>query len=185
MAKKMDETKKTKLVYSGELAFFAVAFLVLGILLLTNVLHPNNLVLRQIFVYVSLAGGAWAIADFFWCLFSPKRKAKNSMIDKALLLPVAISIIVIDIITLVKGFEETLDFHRIAVGALFLYIAIDYAFQAIYHYYKPVPLLLKAIEEAEAEKKKEKELLLDQQNSEIAPKEEDLLPKEEPIEKDQ
>lgn len=66
----MDETKKTKLVYSGELAFFAVAFLVLGILLLTNVLHPNNLVLRQIFVYVSLAGGAWAIADFFWCLFS-------------------------------------------------------------------------------------------------------------------
>ncbi len=182
MAKKMDEMKKAKLVYSGELAFFAVAFSVLGILLLTNVLHPSNLILRQVFVYISLVGGTWVIADFIWCLASEKRRKKNSLLDKATLLPVAVSIIAIDIITLVKGFEETLEFHRIAVGILFLYIAVAYGFQAVYHYYHPLPMLVQAVEEGLAEEQKEKELLLDQvptQLQEEAPAQEESPKQEE------
>ncbi|MBO4540907.1 MAG: hypothetical protein J5736_02925 [Bacilli bacterium] len=160
---KLNEEQKAKLVYSGELAFFALVFFVLGILLLTNVLHPSNLVLRQIFVYVSLAGGAWVIADFIWCLLSEKRRKKNSMLDKASLLPVALSIMSIDVITLVQGFEETLELHRIAVGIVFLYIALAYGFQAFYHYKHPHPAILKMLEDAKAEEEKQKELLLDQQ----------------------
>lgn len=182
MAKKMDEMKKAKLVYSGELGFFAVAFTVLGILLLTNVLHPSNLILRQVFVYISLVGGTWVIADFIWCLASEKRRKKNSLLDKATLLPVAVSIIAIDIITLVKGFEETLEFHRIAVGILFLYIAVAYGFQAVYHYYHPLPMLIEAVEEEKAEQQKQEESQKEEAPAE--PQEEAPAQKENPKEEE-
>ena len=143
--KKVDPIKKIKLVYSGELMLFFALFLLLGVFFLTGIIKVREWK-RYVFSIVTLIGGIWLLIDFFWTMFSPKRKAKNSLIDKILVFPVGIALIVFDIIAIVYRFSEDLP-YRYVIGIDLCYLSAVYLFEAIYHYFKPVPLLLNAIEE--------------------------------------
>ena len=148
---KISSEKKVKLIYSGELLFFAIVFAVIATLEITRVLHLKEWVLIT-FNWLTIFGGAWMIVDFFWVFFSKKRRAKNSLLDKALLVPLGIFLIVFDIICFAKwGFktDSSYDFRLYMMTGAFYYVTAIYLFQAIYHYFYPVPMMLEAIKEEE------------------------------------
>jgi len=165
MAKsKMPEEKKIKLIYSGELLFFSLVFIVLGILILTNVIVIKT-VFKWIYNIGTLGGGCWVIFDFFWCLKSKKRRSKVAFIDKILLVPVALASIPFDIYCFVSGMDN--PFYQRVIGIAFLYLAAVYIFQGIYHYKYPIPGLFDDLEE-----EKKKKLLEEQTKTEEVGKEE-------------
>lgn len=156
--KNQDPLFKEKLILTIEYAVFCVLFLVLGVLILTGIL-PLKGTFRKVLIYVSLIGGAFICFDLFWTLFSKKRRKRWSLVDKFLAFPAGASVVVIDILTFVWGFEETVKLHETYVGYLFLYLAFVYLFEGIYHYFKPQPLLLEELEnekESLEERKDEK-----------------------------
>lgn len=135
--KKLDETTKVKLIYSGELAFFAIVFLVLGILFLTKVIAVQDWK-RLVFTWATLVGGFLLIGDFVWALVSKKRRKKICLLDKIMILPVSLFLIGFDLYALITNLLDV-EVYAIVVGVDFIYIAADYIFQSIYHYFKPVP----------------------------------------------
>ena len=139
------QEKKIKLIYSGELLVFAVVFIVLGILELLRVIKLSDR-FQLIFKIITLAGATWLIVDFVWVMLSPKRKAKNAVMDKAMMLPLALYLYVFDIIGFV--FQPGYGYYQVGVPAAFFYVACAYTFQGIYHYYHPIPSILEIIEEA-------------------------------------
>ena len=144
--------KKAKKVYTIELAIFTLIFLVLGILILVDVI-PLRGTFRKVLIYVSIAGSLWLLADFFWTCFSKKRRAKNSLFDKLLALPAGIAVLVLDILTFVIGFEESNQLHETFVGILFCYLAAAYVAQIVYHWFRPLPMLIEGAREEEEEAK--------------------------------
>ena len=158
MKKKMDPFTKMKLFYSGELILIAIVFLVMAILDLTYVLHLKDTVIT-IFNWITLFGGLWLIIDFFWTLLSPKKRAKNCLLDKIISLPAGIYLITFDLIALIGNIDKTIhyDFYRLGISIAFLYIAANYTFQGIYHWFHPVPMLLAEFA-AEEEKEKAEEV---------------------------
>ena len=152
MKKKMSDFDKAKLIYSGELVLFAVVFLVLGILIMTHVISLSKNY-RYIFTFLTLGGGVFIISDFIWLCCSKKRQKKNSFLDKALVLPVGVALIVIDLISIISGIEKMpYEYFQYCCSSIFLYVALVYAFQGIYHYKVPAKALVYAYE---IEKKKE------------------------------
>ncbi len=149
------EMKKAVLIYTIELAFFAATFATLGILILLSIIHLGG-TFRQIYVYVTLAGGGWLLADFLWALLSKKRRKKVSLLDKALTLPVAPVLLSTDVIILLNGLEATVELHRLTVGGLFCYFGVIYAIEAVYHFYVPIPGLVETEKKINAEEEKEK-----------------------------
>ena len=179
MAKeKMSLEKKTKLFYSGELMLFAILFFVLATLEILGVIGKRPIMLN-IFNFITAAGGLWMIADFLWVLFSKKRRKKNSLVDKALLVPLGIYLITFDIICFLRMSAMWQDadfnsFRRLMMGIAFYYIGAIYLFQSIYHYFVPVPMLVKAIEDAykaEQEEQEKERLAALKEQSEINPEE--------------
>ena len=156
MKKKMDPLKKIKLIYSGELILIAVVALVIGILDLTYVIRINNTVLT-IFNWVTMFGGLWIIIDFLWTLLSPKRRAKNALIDKIILLPLGTFLLTFDLIALIGNYskDNQYDFYRIGVSVALLYLSFAYTFQGIYHWFHPLPSLLEELEKEEQEEPQE------------------------------
>ncbi len=157
--KKMDGLKKVKLIYSGELLLFAVVFVVIGILILVGVISIKDWK-RIAFSYVTLAGGAWLIADFIWTLASPKRRARKPLIDKILVLPAALTVISFDIYAFVKGMvhsDVTSPLFAYFIGGDLCYLALVYFFEAFYHYKHPLPELVEAAMEEEKEKEEKEE----------------------------
>lgn len=150
--KKQDPLFKEKLILSIEYAVFAVVFMVLGILILVGIL-PLKGTFRKILIYVSLFGGCFIVFDFFWTLFSKKRRKSWSLLDKFLALPAGISVLVVDILTFVWGFENTVKLHEIYVGWLFVYLSLVYVTEGIYHYFRPHPMLLEELRKEEELKK--------------------------------
>ncbi len=168
----MSLEKKTKLIYSGELLFFSILLIVLATLEILNIIGRRPIMLN-IFNFVTAAGGTWMIVDFFWVLFSKKRRKKNSLLDKALLIPLGIYLITFDVICFVRMSEmwkdETFNqFRRLMMGIAFYYMGGIFLFQAIYHYFVPVPTLVEAIQEAykaeQEEMEKEKLAALKEQD---------------------
>ena len=159
------QIRKVKLIYSGELLLFGIVFLTLGILELLAVIKLSTR-FQLIFKILTLFGATWLVADFIWVLVSPRRKKKNCVMDKAMMLPLAVYLYVFDILGFVL--KPGYGYYQVGVPAAFFYIACAYAFQGIYHYYHPVPSVVEMIEDA----KKEEE-----------PKPEEVLPQEEqPVE---
>ena len=146
------QIRKIKWIYSGELLLIEVVFLVIGFLELLKVITIKDWV-QLVFKIVTLAGAAWLIADFVWTLLSPKKRAKNSLLDKAMMLPLAPYLMAFDIVGLVT--ERPYQYYQIGMPIVFFYIACAYIFQGIYHYYHPVPMVVEMIDEAikEAEAK--------------------------------
>ena len=149
--KKLDKRTKYKLIYSGELAFFAIVFLVFAILKFTKVMGYNE-TRRIVFNWITLAGGAWGITDFIWAMCSKKRQQRISMLDKVLLLPLALFIITFDFISLIAK-PSNPDFYIFMIGVAFAYVAVVYFFEAVYHFYRPIPGLFDDLEEEEKEEK--------------------------------
>ena len=165
----MSIEKKNKLIYSGELIIIAIVFLVIGILELLKIIKLSDN-FQLIFKILTLVGASWVFTDFFWTIFSKKRKARNSLLDKIMMLPLAVYLVVFDII----GFciAKPYDYYQIGVPLAFFYIACAYIFQSIYHYYNPIPLILEAIEEEKAAKEEKEKQESNQENTDIENKEE-------------
>lgn len=149
------QVRKIKLIYSGELLAFAVVFIVLGILELLKVIKLSDR-FQLIFKIVTLVGATWLVVDFVWVMLSPKRKAKNAIMDKAMMLPLALYLYVFDILGFIL--KPGYGYYQVGVPAAFFYIACAYAFQGFYHYYHPVPSVIEIIEESKKETE-EKEIV--------------------------
>ncbi len=143
------EQKKSVLIYCGELAIFSIIFLVIGLLILLGVIQIAGWK-KYAFTFVTLIGGLWPIIDFIWVLASKKHRANISLLDKCLVLPVPLSLIPLDIWVLVNGIDNVeTNVFKFGISIPLIYFALVYAIEAIYHYFKPLPLLL----EEEDEKK--------------------------------
>jgi len=140
--KKLDELTQAKLIYSIELGVFVIIFLTVGLLFFFSVFPVTE---RRIiiFTYVTLIGGFIGIADFVWFLASKKRRKKNSLLDKVLLLPIPLTLIPFDIITLARGAFSNRT-YALVLASVFTYIALMYAVELLYHWFHPIPLLLEA-----------------------------------------
>lgn len=147
----MKSEKKIILTYTIELLVFSVVFLVLGILELLKVITFGD-TFKNIFKYATLVGAALIIGDFIWMMVDKKRRARNCLLDKVMMLPLAIYLIVFDIMAISS--ERPYEFYQIGVPLAFFYISCAYGFQGIYHYYKPLPSLLEEAKKAEEEKNK-------------------------------
>ena len=164
MAKISEETK-VKLVYSGELAIFSIVFLVLGILKITGVMAYDE-GRRQIFNYITTAGGVWLVVDLLWAAFSKVRRQRICLLDKFLNVPLGIFLLVFNIICFTQPKMDD-SFYINMMSVVFFYVAIDYAFQAIYHFYKPLPSLMEEIRNAEALEKEENHSIPEDNQDEI------------------
>lgn len=167
MKKKLDDLTKAKLIYSGELLLFSLIFITLGILFLTGVIAIRDYK-KWLFPILTLIGAIWVITEFIWILASPKKRAKSCLIDKILLLPSALTFLGCDTYVLIKmiinpSTTEFSVFFPLYIGITILYLAAVYLFQAIYHFYRPLPILVEAAredalnEQKEAEEKSESE----------------------------
>ena len=147
---KMDPEKKYKLIYSVELLVFSIVFLVLGILEMTNVIHISQRY-SLIFRWITIFGSAWIIADFIWASCSKKRRKRIAIIDKIVMLPLALYIITYDIIGFVTNppIDTNYAFYQFGMSSAFIYIGLVYIFEAIYHWYHPVPGLFDDLKEKE------------------------------------
>ncbi len=157
MKKKMSATTKAKIFYLAELLVIAIAFMVVGILEITLVIHIREIVLT-IFNWLTLFGGLWMIIDFIWIVVSKKRRQRASILDKSLLLPLGIYLITFDLICLIGQISKTdnYDVYRFGVSSALLYVSVIYIFEAIYHWFHPIPGFLEGIEKAEREETEEK-----------------------------
>ncbi len=150
------EQKKAILIYCGELAIFSVVFFTIGLLILLEVIGIKDWK-RYVFTYLTLIGGIWPIADFIWMLASPKHRSHNSMVDKCLLLPVPLALIPLDIWVLIQGINNVEDVvFRFGISIPLMYISIVYLLECVYHYFKPIPMLLEEDEEEKEKKTEEK-----------------------------
>lgn len=178
---------KVKVVYSVELGIFSALFAVLGALILSGVISVADWK-RIAFSYVTLAGGAWLLIDWIWMLKSPKRRERNSMFDKIIVLPVALAVIIFDIIVFAKGMvhipegEPTSPAFRYFIGSDLVYLCLVYIAQIIYHWKRPLPSLVAAVDAGLKEEEEEERKRLEEEAAkavEPTPTEE-TSPKEEP-----
>lgn len=159
MEKKMDMLTKAKLIYSCEIGIFAIAFIVLAVLRATGVIPPNETRLA-VFNWITLFGGTWLIVDFFWALLDKKRQKRISLVDKCLHLPVGPYLVTFDLYCLITKPAFNGPICKYGVPIALAYLGLCYAFEAIYHFYYPVPTLLDAIEQDENK-------VVDEQDAEI------------------
>ena len=146
MKQKMDEFTKAKLIYTIEISIFALAFLVIAILQIVRVIKFGETHLRVI-NWITIFGASIGIIDFIWFLNSPVRRKKNSMLDKCLLVPLMIYILVFDIICFINYENPQVDLAQIMIPIALIYVSAVYTLEAVYHWYKPVPMLFEALEE--------------------------------------
>ena len=146
MKEKMDIETKAKLIYSIELGIFALIFITIASLKATGVI-PTNPTRVLIFNWVTLFGGTWLVVDFMWAFLSQKRQKRVSLLDKVLHLPAGFYLIAFDIICLLGKQKD--DFYRYGIPIVLGYLGLCYTFEAIYHFWHPIPGLLDSLKEEE------------------------------------
>lgn len=142
----MDFATKAKLIYSGELAIFAVVFLVFAILKFTGVMGVNETRLR-IFNWITLFGGSWIIADFVWAIFDKKRQKRIALIDKCIHLPAGLYLMTFDLYCLIAKPAIDSPICKFGVPIVLAYLCLCYTFEAIYHFKYPVPGIIDVVEQ--------------------------------------
>ena len=145
MKKKMDFATKAKLLYSGELLIFALVFLTLAILKVTNV-FKYNATRSTIFNWITLFGGTWLIVDLMWAIFDKKRQKRIAIIDKFIHAPAGIYLIAYDLYCLITKPEDP-KFYQYGVSIALGYLGLCYIFESIYHFKYPVPGIIDAVEQ--------------------------------------
>ena len=146
MKQKMDIETKAKLIYSIELGVFALLFITLAILKAAGVI-PTNPTRVKIFNWITLFGGTWLVVDFLWAFLSTKRQKRVSLLDKVLHLPAGFYLIAFDIICLLGKQKD--EFYRYGIPIVLGYLGLCYTFEAIYHFWHPIPGLLDSLKEEE------------------------------------
>ena len=149
--KKLDETTKIKLIYSGELLLFSIVFLVLAILQTVGVINFSERFLN-IFKFLTLAGVAYFIYDIVTLITNKKKREKACIPDKACTIILPPYILTIDIL-LIAGNEFVWANPKYFITPLFFYIAAIYLFQAIYHWFYPLKDLFEDDESKEDNEK--------------------------------
>ena len=149
MKKKMDFATKAKLIYSGELLIFAIVFITLAILKVTNVIKFNE-TRATIFNWINIFGGAWLIADLIWAIVDKKRQQRIAIIDKFIHAPIGIYLISFDLYCLIAKPGEM--FYRFGIPIALGYLGLCYIFESIYHFKHPIPGLIEEEEETEEKK---------------------------------
>ncbi len=144
--KKLSDETKVKLFYSGELFLIGLVFAIIAILVLIGVIKRSD-TKNLVFNWITIFGGTWLIVDFFWGLCSKSRRKRICLLDKILHLPLGIYLVTFDLIC----FIAKPDIYSWGVPVAFLYVALSYTFEAIYHWFKPLPQILEAIEEDKKE----------------------------------
>lgn len=144
--KKLDETTKIKLIYSGELIFFSLLFLVLAILQTAGVISLSERFLN-IFKIVTLLGIAYFTYDIISTFVNKKKRARVCLVDKFSTIIVPPYLLFVDIL-LWSGNEFIWNNPKFFITPLFFYIAAVYAFQGIYHWFKPLKELFEDEEES-------------------------------------
>lgn len=136
------EYKKARLIYTIELAFFAIVFAVIGILFIVKVITAADWK-KYAFVYVTLVGAVLLFADF-GTAFTKRRRPKVSIFDKAIILPASAFCLAFDIYALATGLlnDQETDIFQYVIGWDLVYLAIAYLAEAIYHWFIPHPSLL-------------------------------------------
>lgn len=159
--KKLTELEKAKAIYTTELVVFAALFLILGVLFVARVISAIDWK-QTLFVYATLIGGVLLIADFLWAVISKKRRRRIALIDKILLFPVALALLIFDICALALKIEDPVVFGLV-IGIDFIILASIYVFEAAWHWFYPVPGLIDGPEEVsdepEAREDQAKEML--------------------------
>ena len=148
MKKKMDFATKAKLIYSGELLVFALVFLTIAILKVTNVFKYNG-TRSTIFNWITLFGGTWLVADLLWALFDKKRQKRIALIDKIIHAPAGLYLISYDLFCLITKPEDP-NVYQYGVSIVLGYLGLCYTFEAIYHFFYPVPGIIDAVEQEKA-----------------------------------
>ena len=146
MKQKLDIETKAKLIYSIELGVFALIFITLAILKATGVI-PTNPTRVLIFNWVTLFGGTWLVVDFMWAFLSQKRQKRVSLLDKILHLPAGFYLVAFDIICLLGKQKD--EFYRYGIPIVLGYLGLCYTFEALYHFWHPIPGLLDSLKEEE------------------------------------
>ena len=164
MKKKMDFATKAKLIYSGELFIFSLAFIVIAILKLTDVIKYNE-TRATVFNWITIFGGTWIIADLMWAIWDKKRQQRICLIDKIIHAPAGIYLISFDLFCLIAHPGER--FYQIGIPVALFYLAACYIFESIYHYKYPIPGLIEEEENNnQQEEDSQKENLSEENNNE-------------------
>ena len=170
MKEKMDIETKAKLIYSIELGVFALIFITLAILKATGVI-PTNPTRVLIFNWVTLFGGTWLVVDFMWAFLSQKRQKRVSLLDKVLHLPAGFYLIAFDIICLLGKQKD--DFYRYGIPIVLGYLGLCYTFEAIYHFWHPIPGLLDSLKEEPKEEPANEDASVEETAQPVEEKKED------------
>ena len=149
MKKKMDMLTKAKLIYSIELGVFAILFIVLSILRFVGLIGYNA-TRSLIFNWITVFGGSWIIADFFWAIFDKKRQKRIALIDKFIHLPAGIYLVAFDLYCLISKPSND-KIYQYGIASILMYLGLCYTFEAIYHFKYPVPGIIEAGKEEPVE----------------------------------
>lgn len=134
--KKLDEVTKVRLIYSGELALFAVVFAVIGVLQLIGVWEVKEWVL-QVFKFVAPVAAAYFIYDFVTSFTNKRKREKVCFVDKFSTIFVPPYSLTLAIMLFVN-YQFVFDNRNLFFPPLLLAISVVYLFQAIYHWFNPL-----------------------------------------------
>lgn len=137
--------KKTKAIFFIEYLAIAAILLTVGLLRLFDIIPYSE---RRLLIYniLTLIGAAWIFFDFTWFLVSKTKRAKNDLIDKIFPVPLAIFLVVFDILTLAKLIQD-ISFAKYCIVGVLMYATAMAIFLGVYHFQKPSKMLIAAVEE--------------------------------------
>ena len=162
MKKKIDFATKAKLIYSGELLVFAIAFLTIAILEFTQVIKISERH-HLIFNWLTVFGGTWLIVDLFWAIFDKKRQKRIALIDKIVHAPIGVYLIAFDLFCLISKPSDPM-IYQIGIPIALSYLSLSYIFEAIYHFKYPIPGLIEE-EETKINKAENQEVSSEEENN--------------------
>ena len=145
--------KKTKLIFLIEYIVIALILGVVGFLRLFDVIPYND---KRLLAYniITLIGVAYIIFETIWYIVSKKKRERSDLIDKILPIPLALFLLVFDILVLAKVLAD-INIIKYCIAGVLLYGTAFALFLGIYHHIKPSKMVLEAVEEEYLEKQKE------------------------------
>lgn len=157
MVDKQKILKKTKTIIFVEYLVIAAVIYIVGVLKFVDVIKTN---FNRLLAYniITTVFALYLLFEFFWYLFSKKKRAKDDAIDRILPVPGAAYMIIFAIFCYINDYHGYIDYPlvRYSVGAIMLYMATGSLTLGIYHFIKPGRQILEAVEE-EYEKKLQEE----------------------------
>lgn len=159
--------KKTKLIFLIEYIVIGLILGVVGFLRLFDVIPYND---KRLLAYniITLIGVAYIIFETIWYIISKKKRERSDLIDKILPIPLALFLLVFDILVLAKVLVD-INIIKYCIAGVLLYGFAFALFLGIYHHIKPSKMVLEAVEEEYLQKQKE---LAEQQAKEESKEEE-------------